>query len=107
MLPLPEGEKVESVEYLTPELVPDLPVLRKSITDVRCQANGGRQFLVEMQMLWTESFQQRVLFNASKAYVRQLHAGQEYKFLQPVISLNLLDETYLNPVVFGMICAAI
>jgi len=52
--------------------------------------------LVEMQMLWTESFQQRVLFNASKAYVRQLRPGDEYKCLQPVISLNLLNDKYLE-----------
>jgi predicted transposase/invertase (TIGR01784 family) len=55
-----------------------------------------RQFIVEMQMLWTDSFMNRVLFNASKAYVKQLKTGQEYHLLQPVYSLNLVDDTFIK-----------
>ncbi len=97
MLPLEPGGEVKEIEYLPPELVPEIPHVRNSIVDVRCRAADGRQFIVEMQMLWTESFQQRVLFNASKAYVRQIRPGYEYRFLQPVYSLNLLNDTYLPP----------
>ena len=49
-----------------------------------------------MQMLWTDSFMSRVLFNASKAYVKQLKTGQEYHLLQPVYSLNLVDDTFIK-----------
>ena len=49
-----------------------------------------------MQMLWTDSFMNRVLFNASKAYVKQLKIGQEYHLLQPVYSLNLVDDTFIK-----------
>ena len=35
-----------------------------------------------------------VLFNASKAYVRQLGEGQDYELLQPVYSLNLVNEIF-------------
>jgi predicted transposase/invertase (TIGR01784 family) len=38
----------------------------------------------------------RVLFNASKAYVKQLKTGQEYHLLQPVYSLNLVDDTFIK-----------
>jgi predicted transposase/invertase (TIGR01784 family) len=47
-------------------------------------------------MLWTDSFMNRVLFNASKAYVKQLKIGQEYHLLQPVYSLNLVDDTFIK-----------
>ncbi len=96
LLPLKEDEQVESLEYLTPEMVPDIYLGKNSIVDVRCRDRKGRQFLVEMQMLWTPAFQQRVLFNASKAYVRQLDKSRRYEFLQPVYSLNLVNETFLN-----------
>ncbi len=96
LLPLKEDEQVESLEYLTPEMVPDVYLGKNSIVDVRCRDRKGRQFLVEMQMLWTPAFQQRVLFNASKAYVRQLDKSRRYEFLQPVYSLNLVNETFLN-----------
>ena len=62
LLPLNDDEMVESVEYLPPELVPELPTGKNSIVDVRCKDVKGRQFIVEMQMIWTPAFQQRVLF---------------------------------------------
>lgn len=95
LLPLEDNELVEEVEYLSPEMVPDTYVGKNSIVDVRCKDAKGRQFLVEMQMLWTPAFQQRVLFNASKAYVRQLDKSRKFEMLHPVYSLNLVNETFL------------
>lgn len=96
LLPLKEDELVEEVEYLSPELVPDNYVGKNSIVDVRCKDIMGRQFLVEMQMLWTPAFQQRVLFNASKVFVRQLDKRRRYELLQPVYSLNLVNEVFMK-----------
>ena len=91
---LPLDSPILSVEYLPHELVPEIPVLKYSIVDVRCTDQNERQFIVEMQMLWTDAFKSRVLFNASKAYVQQLGKGKEYESLQPVYSLNLVNETF-------------
>lgn len=35
-----------------------------------------------------------MLFNASKAYVRQVKTGEEYELLQLVYSLNLVNEVF-------------
>ena len=35
-----------------------------------------------------------MLFNASKAYVSQLETGKNYELLQPVYSLNLVNDTF-------------
>lgn len=96
LLPLEKDRQVESLEYLPAELVPDLPFGKNSIVDVRCKDKKGRQFIVEMQMIWTPVFQQRVLFNASKAFVRQLKRNRKYELLQPVYSLNLVNESFMN-----------
>ena len=61
---------------------------------MRCRDQRGRQFIVEMQMMWTSAYRQRVLFNASKAYVSQLPKGGDYELLQPVYSLNLVNDTF-------------
>lgn len=87
-------EEIVSVEYLPVELVPKAPWRKNSIVDVRCKDERGRQFIVEMQMVWSREFKQRVLFNASKAYVRQLGEGEDYDLLQPVYSLNLVNEIF-------------
>ena len=93
MLPLEGDQVVQEIEYLSPELVPPVPDARYSVVDVRCKDKRGHQFLVEMQMVWTEDFKSRVLFNASKAYVTQLHKGEDYKLLEPVYSLNIVNDT--------------
>jgi predicted transposase/invertase (TIGR01784 family) len=94
MLPLQEGTFIESLEYLPAELVPENPLQKYSIVDVRCRDNHGRQFIVEMQMHWTTGFMQRVLFNASKAYVRQLDKSFKFASLQPVYALSLVNENF-------------
>jgi len=92
-----EGEqRVAEIEYQTNELIPELPILKNSIVDVRCIDKAGRQFIVEMQMNWTDDFKNRVLFNASKAYVVQLDKSQEVKLLQPVYAINLVNRNFEN-----------
>lgn len=93
MLPL-DGNDIKSIEYLPAEIVPDNPLKKDTIVDVRCTDQNGRSFIVEMQMIWTAEFMKRVLFNSSKAYVRQLDKGGSYIDLQPVYSLNLVNDTF-------------
>ncbi len=94
LLPLRADEEVIEVEYLPAELVPDNPLRKNSIVDVRCVDAVGRQFIVEMQMVWSPEFLQRVLFNSAKAYVRQLDKGFDYSLLKPVYSLNLVNDIF-------------
>jgi predicted transposase/invertase (TIGR01784 family) len=94
LLPLEDDELIVSIEYLSPEMVPDIPLFKDSMVDVRCFDKKGRNFIVEMQMLWTDSFKSRVLFNVAKAYVRQLEKGEKYKALQPVYALSIVNENF-------------
>ena len=94
LLPLKKEQRIQSIEYLPTELVPVDPIHKDTIVDVRCKDIEGRQFVVEMQMAWTDAFKQRVLFNASKAYVSQAEMGYKYEDLQPVYSLNLVNEIF-------------
>ena len=94
LLPLRADEEVIEVEYLPAELVPDNPLRKNSIVDVRCVDAVGRQFIVEMQMIWSPEFLQRVLFNSAKAYVRHLDKGFDYSLLKPVYSLNLVNDIF-------------
>ena len=101
LLPLEKGRQVVEIEYQTGELLPRFDGARNSIVDVHCEDNAGRQFIVEMQMYWTVSFQQRVLLNASKAYVAQFDKGAKgkggdpYRLLKPVYALNFVNDVFL------------
>ena len=92
LLPLEPGHEIERVEYATPEMIPENPGKKNSIVDVRCHDNQGREFIVEMQLYWSDEFRQRVMLNASKAVVKQAGTGEDYSLIQPVYSLNLVNE---------------
>jgi predicted transposase/invertase (TIGR01784 family) len=95
LLPLPADAQIESLEYLTPEQVPELPYLEKySIVDVKCTDAKNRIFIVEMQIMWSASFDKRIVFGGSQAYVKQLKEGQSYASLQPVYSLALVNSIF-------------
>ncbi|MDR3261939.1 MAG: Rpn family recombination-promoting nuclease/putative transposase [Tannerella sp.] len=96
LMPLDVGRMIESVEYLSSELVPINLSLKNSIVDVRCKDNYGRQFIVEMQMYWNSAFTNRMVFNVSKAYVRQVEKSQDYELLQTVYGLAILND-YIVP----------
>lgn len=92
LLPLDPSQEVIEIEYLPRELVPDNPLRKDSIVDVRCKNKQGQVFLAEMQTSWSPEFNQRVSFNASKAYIRQLNSRKQYELSQPVYSLNLVND---------------
>ena len=92
LLPLEPGREIERVEYANPEMIPENPGKKNSIVDVRCHDNQGREFIVEMQLYWSDEFKQRVMLNASKAVVKQAGKGEDYSLIHPVYSLNLVNE---------------
>jgi len=81
---------------LPAELIPEIPMFANSIVDVKCIDEKGQQFIIEMQMIWTDSFKSRVLFNASKAYIKQGGRKIQYKSLQPVYSRIIIHENFDN-----------
>jgi len=94
LMPLPADRQIEEVEYLPAEQVPDILGKKNSLVDVKCKDKSGRMFIVEMQMLWTDDFMNRIVFNAGKAFVRQLDKNMGYHLLQPVYTLAILNENY-------------
>ena len=92
LLPLAENAPITSIEYETPELVPEMNGGKNSVVDVRCKDALGRQFLVEMQMNWDDEFKKRIIMNASKAVMKQVGKAELFTLIQPVFSLNLLND---------------
>lgn len=61
---------------------------------VRCEDAKGGQFIVEIQIIWSKEFMQRVFFIDSKAYVNYPSLSEDYSLLKPVYSLNLVNEVF-------------
>ena len=94
VMPLPADRMIVEIEYLPSELIPSTPQKKYSIVDVRCKDNYKRQFIIEMQVFWNSDFYNRIVFNAGKAYVKQLDKGDDYHLLQPVYTLALVNENF-------------
>ena len=97
LLPLAENAPIVSVEYETPEMMPQNDGKKNSIVDVRCHDAQGRRFLVEMQMHWSEEFKKRVVMNSAKAVIKQVGTSEMFTLIQPVFSLNLLNDDKFAP----------
>ena len=91
---LPLDTVIETVEYLSPEMTPETPTKKSSIVDVRCVDNMNRTFIVEMQLYWSSMFLNRMVFNTSRAYVRQLDKAESFSLLQPVYGIGIINDVY-------------
>jgi predicted transposase/invertase (TIGR01784 family) len=100
LLPLPEGQEIVTIEYLSPEQVPATPLGKNSIVDINCVDNTGRAFIVEMQTEWSNVFRKRLLVNGSKAVIRKkkkksLKAkAQKFNELKPVYVLAIVNDNF-------------
>jgi len=96
VMPLPADRMIIEIEYLPSELMPATPLKKYSIVDVRCKDNHHRQFIIEMQVYWNSDFYNRIVFNAGKAYVKQIDKGDDYHLLQPVYTLALINQNFIE-----------
>ena len=87
-------EEITSVAYLTLGIMPKTPLQKYRVLAVRCEDAKGGQFIVEIQIIWSKEFMQRVFFIDSKAYVNYPSLSEDYSLLKPVYSLNLVNEVF-------------
>ena len=92
------GSRIIDVVINDPTNVPDTPLSKMSIVDVRCTDQSGNQYIVEMQVVPQKYYAARAQYYSSLALGRQLSFGQGYNELVPVIFVGILDfELFENP----------
>jgi predicted transposase/invertase (TIGR01784 family) len=94
-----EGRKrVVSVKIENPYQFPRIAGEKSSIIDVRATEEGGRQFVVEMQVAAVDGFDKRVQYYASRDYSMQISKGEDYTKLKPTVFIGILDFHYFQGV---------
>jgi predicted transposase/invertase (TIGR01784 family) len=83
--------RIKEVRIEDPYLAPPILGMKDSFVDVRATDEQGRHFIVEMQVMPVESFEQRILYNACKKYAGQIAKGEDYHLLNDVIALTITD----------------
>ena len=82
---------IEDLEILDPYLAPKIKGVKNTYLDVKAKIGGTKTVIIEMQVLNVESFDKRILYNATKAYSVQLKSGENYDLLNPVIALTITN----------------
>ena len=87
-----EGDyRIEHVDILDPYLAPKIKGMKDTYLDVKVKDRQGKHYIVEMQVLNVEGFEQRILYNACKAYAGQIAKGEDYRLLTDVVALTITD----------------
>jgi predicted transposase/invertase (TIGR01784 family) len=86
-----ETETIQDLEIIDPYLAPKIRGIKDTYLDVKARLSDGASVIIEMQVLNVEGFEKRILYNAAKTYSTQLHQGEGYLLLNPVIALTITD----------------
>ncbi len=89
---LPDGITVSDiVQYCDREQQKDTIQSKKGVLDLICKDEYGAQFIVEVQNEHYDDFFKRVVYYASGVYHIQLPSGGNYRELQPVYVVSILN----------------
>jgi predicted transposase/invertase (TIGR01784 family) len=91
LLELEGDRRIRDLTYLPAEQTVTLPEMKLSIVDVKCVDQRNTEYVVEMQLFNVKGFEERVVYNASKAFVMQLRSSEDYPHLADVVGVTICD----------------
>ncbi len=92
VLGLRNAHKIETVRLLEPFQAPKIATLRHNVMDVECRNRGGVEFLVEIQISYTEAFQRRGTYNpATEVEIEPLASALNFLKPRQVFGISILD----------------
>lgn len=87
-------QRIKEVAIMNPYQLPKLKSGKATIVDVKATDQAGRSYIVEMQVADKDGFDKRVLYYFAKAYSSQIKRGDQYRKLNPVYFIGILDFEY-------------
>ena len=87
---------IERLSIADRHQVPKLKGNKETVLDVYCTDQGGRKFIVEMQVANRGDFAHRAVYYVAKSFVNQLKRGDDYSRLRKVTLLSILDFRFLE-----------
>jgi predicted transposase/invertase (TIGR01784 family) len=92
-----DGEFIENIDLPPQESLPDIDKAKRTIFDIKCCDQAGREFIVEMQNRNAPDFLQRCQYYLAKKYSDQLKISGKYTSLRLAVlvalsNFNLFDD---------------
>lgn len=91
---LPEHHQIRDLHFRNPENLADLPIERKAIFDIYCDALSGEKFIVEMQKAKIKYFKDRSLYYTTFPIREQAQQGEWNFRPAPIYFVAILDFEY-------------
>ena len=91
VLDLQGDKRIKSVTLKNPWQAPDLPILKKTILNIKVVDHRDITFIVEVQVKHNPCIDKRALFYTAKPYTAQINKGEDYPKLNQVIFIGILD----------------
>ncbi|MCG8341020.1 MAG: Rpn family recombination-promoting nuclease/putative transposase [Cytophagales bacterium] len=80
---------IQRLSFLKTVQDPEIASKKQSAVDVMCQDQEGTHYIVEMQLVSQEGFEESAQYYASKAYTSQMGEGDQYKDVKEVFMIML------------------
>ncbi len=86
----PFSTKLEKIEFLNKDHMPDVYHGKKSLCDLKVEDDKGNIFIVEMQKRNEQNYLQRIQYYSAHAVTDQLEQGIAHAKIQPVITVSIM-----------------
>ena len=101
---LPENEQIKDLEIKNPYNFANYSEGRISILDIKAIDEDGTWYDIEIQIAKQHFFGKRILYYIGKVYTDQIESAEDYKQLNKVIGISLLDFDYFGDERFKRCC---
>lgn len=86
-----EYNPIVEIKFCNIENIPAMNSEKESYLDILCTDKFNRTFIIEMQVAKEQAFRKRSVYYTSLGIVDQMHRGDDYSKIKPVIFIGILN----------------
>jgi predicted transposase/invertase (TIGR01784 family) len=86
-----EHNQITEIKFCNIENIPAMDSEKESYLDILCTDKLGNKFIIEMQVAKEQAFRKRSVFYTALGIVEQMHKGDDYSKIKPVIFIGILN----------------
>lgn len=83
--------EITEIKFCNIENIPAMDSEKESYLDILCTDKLQNNFIIEMQIAKEQAFRKRSVFYTALGIVEQMHKGDEYGKIKPVIFIGILN----------------
>lgn len=86
-----QGNEIVEITFCNIENIPAMNSEKESYLDILCTDKLNHTFIIEMQVAKEQAFRKRSVFYTALGIVDQMHKGDDYSKIKPVIFIGILN----------------